>query len=41
MSMVHNSYVLKYGSDNLIIFYCYTYSEWSGIIKVVIWTLWN
>ena len=26
--IVYNSYVLKYESDNLIIFYCCTYSRW-------------
>ena len=28
--------ILKYGSDNLIIFYCYTYSRLSGIIGVIV-----
>jgi len=29
--------ILKYGSGNLIIFYCCIYAGLSGIIAVVIW----
>ena len=35
--IVYDSYIFKYGSSNLIIFYHYTYSGLSNTMRVIIW----